>query len=323
MSVRRAVRELDGADQGSGRRARGTVVAAGGLCVPSHHRLLLGLTAAGGVAQRLRLMPRSLAHRLSLPRLAVRQQPLRSTGGDVWLFTGCIMDAWQRPAHSATLAVLDALGVGVALPGNGAACCGALHVHAGLRSEARRLAARVMQALPGYAPILVDSAGCGAALKDYCHLVGTPEAERFSERVFDVNEWVAERAGQLPPVCRWVEPYPGRGPRSMPSPACPTRGGSSADRPGEVLRGSGDSRRGALLWGRGRLQPAASGAGICNPRPEARGHPGHGSDRGGERQPRLCSLARGSGSRGPPPYGDRRGGRRLEAPAGALMAGVR
>ena len=121
-----------------------------------------------------------------------------ATGDDVWLFTGCVMDAWQRDIHRAAIAVLGACGAGVALPGPGAACCGALHVHAGLRSDAARLARRVMRAFPGSAPILVDSAGCGAALKDYGHLLGTGEAERFSARVMDIHEWLAERADRLP-----------------------------------------------------------------------------------------------------------------------------
>src|SRR5882757_8578314 len=63
------------------------------------------------VAQRLRLVPR----RLGLPRLPLRQRPLVATGTDVWLFTGCVMDAWQRDVHAATMAVLAAVGAGVAL----------------------------------------------------------------------------------------------------------------------------------------------------------------------------------------------------------------
>jgi glycolate oxidase iron-sulfur subunit len=163
------------------------------------HRTLVALTSIGAVAQRARLVPGPLARRLSLPRLPVRQPPLVATGDDVWLFTGCVMDAWQRQVHGAAIAVLGAVGTGVALPGPGAACCGALHVHAGLRRDAVGLATRVMGAFPGSAPILVDSAGCGAALKDYGHLLGTPEGERFAARVLDVHEWLAARADRLPP----------------------------------------------------------------------------------------------------------------------------
>src|SRR5262249_43922195 len=128
----------------------------------------------------------------------MRSAPLGATGSDVWLFTGCVMDAWQRGIHAAAIAVLGAAGVGVALPGWGGDCCGALHVHAGLTAPAGRLARRVMASMPGAAPILVDSAGCGAQLKDYGHLLGTPEAAAFSRRVFDMQEWLAERVSDLP-----------------------------------------------------------------------------------------------------------------------------
>src|SRR5205085_8502629 len=95
----------------------------------------------------------------------------------------------------------------VALPGPGGDCCGALHVHAGLTDEACRLAERVMASMPGDAPVVVDSAGCGAALKDYGRLLGTPEAERFAARVFDVHEWLAARVDALPAPARRL-PHP-------------------------------------------------------------------------------------------------------------------
>ncbi len=163
-----------------------------------HRQALSALTAAGAVAQRLRLIPAPLSRRLVLPRLPIRQDPLQATGDDVWLFTGCVMDAWQRDIHRSAIAVLGACGAGVALPGAGASCCGALHSHAGLRQDAIRLARRVMAAFPGSAPILVDSAGCGAALKDYGHLLDTPAAHIFAARVLDIHQWLAAHADRLP-----------------------------------------------------------------------------------------------------------------------------
>ena len=171
------------------------------------HRLLLLLTTAGAILQRAGLVPRRLASRFSLPRLPVRQESLRPTGSDVWLFTGCVMDAWQRKVHQAAIDVVTAAGAGVALPGPAASCCGALHVHAGLHVSAVRMATHVMSAFPGDAPILVDSAGCGATLKDYGHLVGTAEARRFSQRVLDLHEWLAARPDRLPaPAPGWRRP---------------------------------------------------------------------------------------------------------------------
>ena len=163
-----------------------------------HHRLLLAASTALAVAQRARLVPR----RLGLPRLPLRRAPLAPTGTDVWLFPGCVMDAWMRPVHASVIRVLTAAGAGVRLPSTGADCCGALHAHAGLLDDARALARRVISSMPGDAPVLVDSAGCGAALKDYVHLLGTPDAERFVARVQDVSEWLAPRVDGLPAARR-------------------------------------------------------------------------------------------------------------------------
>jgi glycolate dehydrogenase iron-sulfur subunit len=167
-----------------------------------HHALVLAGSSALAVAQRLHLVPR----RLGLPPLPLRRPQLRSSGDDVWLFTGCVMDAWLRPTHAATIKVIEATGAGVRLPGRGADCCGALHTHAGLTRQARRLARRVMRAFPGDAPILVNSAGCGAALKDYGHLLGTAEGRVFAARVLDIHEWLAERLDLLPAAPRRLAP---------------------------------------------------------------------------------------------------------------------
>lgn len=161
--------------------------------------LLRALTTFGALAQRTHLVPGALTRRLSLPPLPLRQAPLASTGGDVWMFTGCVMDAWQRPVHAAGIAVLGSMGIGVSVPDPGASCCGALHSHAGLHGRAEELAAKVMGAFPGDAPILVDSAGCGAQLRDYGRLLHTREATIFSARVYDIHEWIAQRADLLPP----------------------------------------------------------------------------------------------------------------------------
>ena len=193
-----------------GRLMEGTrdSLAAAGLFTPwwqrlamkglGHHGLLIAGSRALAVAQRARLLPERLATQLGVPRLPLRPEALAPTGHDVFLFTGCVMDAWQRPVHAAVIRVLGRAGVGVALPGPGGDCCGALHVHAGLTSDATRLARRVMGSMPGTAPILVDSAGCGAALKDYGHLLNTADAVAFSARVFDVHEWLATRMDTLP-----------------------------------------------------------------------------------------------------------------------------
>lgn len=168
-----------------------------GFRVLGHRWLLNLLSRALAVVQRLRLVP---SKRLGLPKIPLMQERLQATGDDVWLFTGCVMDAWQRSTHAAVKRVVESAGAGVALPGAGAACCGALSLHAGLEDHAHALAVRTMKTLEGSAPILVDSAGCGAVLKEYGKHLGTPEAVAFSERVQDVHEWLATHADQLPPT---------------------------------------------------------------------------------------------------------------------------
>jgi glycolate oxidase iron-sulfur subunit len=150
-----------------------------------------------GVAQRLRLVHPNLGFPKRIP---LRQPPLKASGTDVYLFTGCVMDAWQRDVHAATMRVLEAAGFGV-LPTLGAApCCGALHAHSGLTDQARASAEAMIAALRPDIPIVVNAAGCGAAMKDYGHLLGTDEARAFSARVFDAQEWLAMHLHRLPTV---------------------------------------------------------------------------------------------------------------------------
>ncbi len=168
------------------------------LVLPRHW-LLVALSWMLAVAQRLHLVPK----RFSMPPISMRElvRPLRvpaaAEDADAYLFPGCVMDAWQRGTHRAALRVMRASGARSALPRRGADCCGALHTHAGRTEEARRLARRVAASMPGDAPVVVDSAGCGAAMKDYGRLLGTPEGSAFAARVQDFSEWLAAR-GQVP-----------------------------------------------------------------------------------------------------------------------------
>lgn len=108
------------------------------------------------------------------------------------LFSGCIMSTLYKHINAATRRVLEANGYRVIEP-RGQACCGALHEHAGDRAGAGRLARKNLKALAGEADfIVVNSAGCGALLKDYGHLLGSDEAHALGARVRDVSELLAE-----------------------------------------------------------------------------------------------------------------------------------
>ena len=118
------------------------------------------------------------------------------------LFTGCVMSELFGDVHRATARVLARHGTAaVATPGQG--CCGALHAHDGDIDFARSLARRNIAALEatGDTPIVVNSAGCGAAMKEYGQLLAndatfSDRAARFAARVVDFAEYVAT----LPPA---------------------------------------------------------------------------------------------------------------------------
>jgi glycolate oxidase iron-sulfur subunit len=114
------------------------------------------------------------------------------------MFRGCVMDGLLAHVHGATIRVLAVNGYA---PWNasGQRCFGALHVHAGLEEEARALArANVAAFADSRGPIVVNSAGCGAMLKDYGYLLpDDPAAATFAERVRDVTELLADR-GPVP-----------------------------------------------------------------------------------------------------------------------------
>ncbi len=164
----------------------------------SRPRLLRAGSSLLALANRIGVVPARFGLPSSMP---IRRLAHTTSGTDVYLFTGCVMDAWQRDVHHAGQRVIELAGFGVTPTGDVAPCCGALQAHAGLSDQTRMLAARMMSALSDDdRPILVDSAGCGAAMKDYGRLLGTAEAAAFSARVFDIQEWLAEHVGQLPEV---------------------------------------------------------------------------------------------------------------------------
>ncbi|MGE5803860.1 MAG: (Fe-S)-binding protein [Gemmatimonadota bacterium] len=109
------------------------------------------------------------------------------------IFRGCVMQGLFSHVHDATIRTLAVNGYQIReVPGQG--CCGALHAHAGLLEEARALARTNIAAFgdgDGAEPIVVNSAGCGALMKEYGHLVGGAASERFAARVRDVTELLA------------------------------------------------------------------------------------------------------------------------------------
>jgi glycolate oxidase iron-sulfur subunit len=115
----------------------------------------------------------------------------------VVLLSGCIANICFARLNEATVRVLQANGCEVTIH-DGQTCCGALHVHAGLRDSARKLARKNIDALAdaGFDAILTNAGGCGSTLKEYDELLEhdpayADRARRFVSLMKDVNEFLA------------------------------------------------------------------------------------------------------------------------------------
>jgi glycolate oxidase iron-sulfur subunit len=117
--------------------------------------------------------------------------------GKVAFMAGCINNVAFSHLNRATVNALTANGIEVHVPA-GQGCCGALHAHAGLREDSRKLARNNIKVfLSGdYDAIVTNAAGCGSHLKEYDDLLEhDPEfaarAKEFRDKARDVTEYLA------------------------------------------------------------------------------------------------------------------------------------
>lgn len=110
---------------------------------------------------------------------------------------GCVMHGLFAHVNDATSRTLHHNGFAV-VPTAQQHCCGALHAHAGNLARARDLAKRNIVAFESTAPapIVINSAGCGAMVKQYGHLlsddpVWASRAAAVAARARDVSEMLA------------------------------------------------------------------------------------------------------------------------------------
>jgi glycolate oxidase iron-sulfur subunit len=135
----------------------------------------------------------------------------------VAFFAGCLANVTHARMNEATVRVLQANGCEVTIPA-GQGCCGALHVHAGVRDVARDLAQRNIDVFlsksrsESYDALLTNAAGCGSTLKEYGELLpGNARAVEFSKRMEDVTEFLArvgltQRLGKIEGVVTYQDP---------------------------------------------------------------------------------------------------------------------
>jgi glycolate oxidase iron-sulfur subunit len=176
------------------------------------------------LSSALRLAPgnppggRSPARRAALPSRVPARGQRRAVVG---MLTGCVQQVFFPQVNTATARVLAAEGCDVIVPA-GQGCCGALSLHSGRAAEAAGFARRTIAAFEqaGVDAIVVNSAGCGSAMKEYGALLAAPHggersgagagdagagdagagwaarAAAISGKVRDLSEFLAELYGR-------------------------------------------------------------------------------------------------------------------------------
>jgi glycolate dehydrogenase iron-sulfur subunit len=140
----------------------------------------IGLTSvmrSGRMLPRLRERYRAPEGNVA-PALGVRKHR-------VAFLTGCVMPILYPQSHHAAVKLLQLAGCEVWFP-PGERCCGALFAHNGDLEGAERLRESNMRIYGqgGFDALVVDSAGCGAHLKDFY--------PALKGKVKDLTEWLAE-----------------------------------------------------------------------------------------------------------------------------------
>ncbi len=166
-------------------------------------RLLATRLGDRGIFGQARLAFGMVAATAPVPAMAPRDKRTASRrpmpgalggGAKTGVLRGCVQAGLLGRVNGATERVLEANGYTIqGVPGQG--CCGALHAHTGDLEGARDLARRNIVAFEeaGVEVIAVNAAGCGAAMKEYPHLLSddpafAPRAASAAKRVRDLSE---------------------------------------------------------------------------------------------------------------------------------------
>ena len=135
----------------------------------------------------------------------------------VGFLNGCVMPLLFGDINDATVRVLQRNGCAVVIPDK-QICCGALNTHNGETVAAKKMARQNIDAFldAGVDAVIVNAAGCGAAMKEYGHLLRddpqyAAKANRFSSLVKDAGEFLASigligKLGAVPLTVTYQDP---------------------------------------------------------------------------------------------------------------------
>ena len=126
----------------------------------------------------------------------------------VGMLSGCVMSVLFGGVNEATVRVLRRNGCDVVIP-KAQRCCGALNIHNGETRIAKVMARQNIDAFlnAGVEAVVVNAAGCGAAMKEYGYLLRDDsayagKAKRFGQMVKDASEFLVGVGwmGHLEPI---------------------------------------------------------------------------------------------------------------------------
>ncbi len=147
-----------------------------------------------------RVAPRTPLRETRRTGIPVRTPAVGKPRGRIGLLLGCVQRVFFADVHRASVGALAAEGYEVLAPA-APDCCGALELHAGEEEAGLARAQATIDAFTALGPldhVVVNAAGCGAAMREYGELLGTPEAHGFCSRVRDVSELLAETPARAP-----------------------------------------------------------------------------------------------------------------------------
>ena len=143
------------------------------------------------------LLPAALKQHIPVKQHGSRTAPVQQHARIMLLLDGCVQPSLAPQINSATLRVLDALGI-TAVSEKNSGCCGAVSHHLNAATEAKTFMRTNIDAWwpaieRGAEAIVVTASGCAPMVKDYGQLLATDsayadKAKRVSELAKDISE---------------------------------------------------------------------------------------------------------------------------------------
>jgi len=163
-------------------------------------KLLTGILSIFPFAKKLveieSLMPQ-ISKKFSSEVIAEKTFPVNPIKHKIAFSTGCIMDVAFADINLDTIEVLKKFHCEIQTPKE-QVCCGSLHAHNGEIEKAKELARKNLDVFSNldYDFLISNSAGCGAFMKEYAHLLNdepqyAEKAKLFSGKVKDISEFLA------------------------------------------------------------------------------------------------------------------------------------